>query len=122
MGPNPKVYVFTMAIATEWDLETALRGILAHVQASAIVLFGSQARGEGHSGSDLDLLVVATKDALRGRPSYEVLGEIYRDLSVLPMSVDLLLYTPEEIEARRHSLNHVIAHALRQGKILHGHV
>jgi len=111
-----------MAIATEMDLETAVRGILAHVQASAIVLFGSQARGEGHSGSDMDLLVVATKEALKGCPRHEVLGEIYRDLSVLPMSVDLLLYTPEEIEARRHSLNHVIAHALRQGKILHGGV
>ena len=111
-----------MAIATDMDLETAVRGILAHVQATAIVLFGSQARGEGHSGSDMDLLVVATKEALKGSPRHEVLGEIYRDLSVLPMSVDLLLYTPEEVEARRDSLNHVIAHALGQGKMLHGRV
>jgi uncharacterized protein len=111
-----------MAIATQMDLDTAVRGILAHVQATAIVLFGSQARGEGRSSSDMDLLVVATKEALQGNPRHEVLGEIYRDLSILPMSVDLLLYTPEEVDARRHSLNHVIAHALRQGKILHGRV
>lgn len=111
-----------MGVATEMDLETAVRGILAQVEASAIVLFGSQARGESHSGSDIDLLIVATKEALKGSPRHEVVGEIYRDLSALPMSVDLLLYTPEEVEARRESLNHVIAHALRQGKFLHGRV
>jgi predicted nucleotidyltransferase len=111
-----------MAIATQLDLDTAVRAILAHVQASAIVLFGSQARGEGHSGSDIDLLVVASTEAFRGNPRYEITGKIYRDLAELPMGVDLLLYTPEEIEARRHSLNHVIAHALRQGKLLHGRI
>lgn len=111
-----------MAIATKLELDTAVRAILTHVQASAIVLFGSQARGEVHSNSDIDLLVVAAVEALEGKPRYEITGAIYRDLAELPMGVDLLLYTPDEIEARRHSLNHVIAHALRQGKILHGRV
>jgi predicted nucleotidyltransferase len=111
-----------MSIATQSDLETAVRAVLAHVQASAIVLFGSQARGESHSGSDIDLLIVAPTSALRGIPRHEIMGDIYRDLADLPMDVDLLLYTPEEIEARRDSLNHVIAHALRQGKFLHGQI
>jgi len=39
-----------------------------------------------------------------------------------PFGIDLLLYTPEEVENRRHSLNHVVARALREGRILHGHV
>lgn len=111
-----------MAIATQLELDTAVRAILAHVQASAIVLFGSQASGEIHSNSDIDLLVVASVEALDGKPRYEITGAIYRDLAELPMGVDLLLYTPDEIEARRYSLNHVIAHALRQGRLLHGRV
>ena len=111
-----------MATATQMELELAVRAVLAHVRAEAILLFGSQAREESHSGSDMDLLIVAGKDALGGVPGYEVLGRIYRELSVLPMGVDLLLYTPEEVEARRNSLNHVIAHALREGRFLYGRI
>jgi predicted nucleotidyltransferase len=111
-----------VATATQMELELVVRAVLAHLDASAILLFGSQARGDSHPGSDMDLLIVAGKDALGGRPGYEVLGQIYRELSVLPMGVDLLLYTPQEVQARRNSLNHVIARALREGRLLHGHV
>ena len=114
--------LFHMAVATQTELDISVQAILAHVDASAIVLFGSQAREETHADSDIDLLVVAPTDSLRGSPRYEVMGRIYRDLSVLPMGVDLLLYTPDEVEARRDSLNHVIAHALRHGRLLHGRI
>jgi len=60
-----------------------------------LVLFGSQARGEGHEDSDVDLLVVV--DALTETEQREILdlaydagaaGEEYIALSPLPYSVE----------------------------------
>ena len=110
-----------MATATKLDLDHAVRVILSRIDADAIVLFGSQARGDAGEHSDIDLLLVATKEAMGGLPRYEILGKIWRDLAEVPFGMDLLLYTPEEVEQRRHSLNHVVARALREGRVLHGH-
>lgn len=111
-----------MATATPLDLDIAVRAILSRIEATAIVLFGSQARGEAGEHADIDLLVVAPREAMGNGPRHELLGGIWRDLAGSPFGIDLLLYTPEEVESRRHSMNHVVARALREGRILFGHV
>jgi hypothetical protein len=40
-------------------------------------------------------------------------------LAHYPISQDLLVYTPAEIEEWRSSRNHVIGRALREGKLLY---
>lgn len=110
-----------MAVATQTELELIVEAILERIAAQGVVLFGSQARHEASEHSDIDLLIVASLDAMAGTARHEILGKIYRDVADIPIGIDLLLYTPEEVDARRDSLNHVIAHALREGRILHGH-
>lgn len=111
-----------MAVATQNELDVIVKAILGRVAAQAIVLFGSQARKDATERSDIDLLVVASKEAMAGVPRHEILGKVYRDVAEIPIGIDLLLYTPQEVDARRGSLNHVIAHALREGRVLHGNV
>lgn len=78
--------------------------------AEKIIVFGSAARGELTIFSDLDVIVVMKTDIdfiKRLRCMYEKLK---------PRSVDILIYTPEEIEAEG---NVFIKNALREGKIVY---
>jgi predicted nucleotidyltransferase len=43
---------------TETDLQEITRRIVAAANPVKVILFGSQARGTAHPGSDLDLLVI----------------------------------------------------------------
>jgi len=66
----------------------------------AIVLFGSRARGDARSDSDIDLLVVA--DGLARDPVSRLI-ELRRGLNglmaTLPGSLDLVARTPSEVES-----------------------
>jgi hypothetical protein len=54
-----------------------------------------------------------------GKARRHRLGRLYCTLGHLPISKDLLLYTPEEVETWRGTRNHVIAQALREGRIVY---
>ncbi|HXU45513.1 MAG TPA: nucleotidyltransferase domain-containing protein [Thermoanaerobaculia bacterium] len=60
--------------------------------AERAVVFGSYARGTGDGYSDLDVVVVLSTD----RPPTERGSLLCELLDALPVSVDLLVYTPEE--------------------------
>ncbi len=78
-----------------------------------VILFGSTARGDVGSTSDLDLLVVR-RDA---RPPAARLDALYRRMGPR-VAVDLLVYTPEELEAARASSS-FLRSALRDGEVLY---
>lgn len=91
--------------------------IVREVHPQMIVLFGSQARGDGGPDSDWDFLIVGEADPKESRRHQ--LGRLYCALGHFPISKDLLLYTPEEVETWRGARNHVIAQALREGRIVY---
>jgi predicted nucleotidyltransferase len=64
---------------------------------SAIYLFGSQAYGNPHPGSDIDLLVVVQDDQ---RTAYERDADAYRALMGIDFPVDVQVYTRSEFESR----------------------
>jgi predicted nucleotidyltransferase len=76
-----------------------------------IVVFGSYARGETTPHSDLDLLVVLPEVEHKR----DAAVAMRRVLSDLPVSKDVVVATPEEIETRRNSTWHIIARALDDG-------
>jgi predicted nucleotidyltransferase len=86
---------------------TALKGVLGE-RLIALVLFGSQARGEGNETSDWDLLLIATDLPLGSLKRHLVLKRAlpprWRGRSAL------LAKTPEEFEARLPALYLDIAH------------
>jgi len=58
------------------------------------VLFGSRARGTARVDSDFDVLVIAPS----GKPRYRRSAPLYTALADLPAEVELIVYTPEEVE------------------------
>jgi predicted nucleotidyltransferase len=108
-----------MALATDVMLDEITRVIVNLIDPEQVILFGSYASGAARDDSDIDLLIVdgGTFDERRSRRA--VKGRIWRELARFPVPKDILLYTPEEIAMWRESRNHVIAHALREGRIVY---
>ena len=97
------------------DLE-ALRARLApHLRrARRAIVFGSVARGEADEWSDLDLLVVADTT----RPFFERWRDFAGLFDVWPR-LDLLVYTPAELEHLRAEGRAFIEHVLAAGVVVH---
>lgn len=98
-------------------LEQIVRRIVEVAHPQKIVLFGSRARGEHRSDSDLDLLVIQESS----EPRWERTVSLYRALAGLSLGVDkdIVVYTPEEVEEWRDASLHFVTTALREGKVLY---
>lgn len=83
--------------------------------AEAIVLFGSHARGQAGENSDVDLLVIAESDLPRHKRS----RQLHLLFKPYPFAMDILVYTPEEVETERHFELSFISRVLREGKSLY---
>ena len=97
------------------DLDELKRRVAPHVQrAIKVIAFGSVARGESDQWSDLDLIVVAETD----RPFLERFKDFAGLYDVWP-ALDLLVYTPAELQRMVAEENPLVTQALREGVILH---
>ena len=76
-----------------------------------VIAFGSRARGEALADSDLDLILVSPKFA-----SMQSLDRPVKVLEALdqPGGLELLCYTPEEFEEKRHELG-IVRVAVEEG-------
>ncbi len=80
-----------------------------------IVLFGSHARGTARPDSDLDLLIVEESTLPRYRRAPRYLRSL---VGVFPAK-DVIVWTPEEIDAWRNVPNAFITTVLREGRTLY---
>jgi predicted nucleotidyltransferase len=80
-----------------------------------VILFGSRARGDAKRDSDVDLLVVLP----RVQNKRDDAIAIRRVLADLPVSKDVFVTTPEELERRGNLVGTVLRPALREGKVLY---
>ena len=92
-------------------LAEVISRIVEVAQPDRVILFGSAARGEAGPDSDLDLLVVKAGVPHRGH----LAQQIYVSLFGIPVPVDVLVVTPEDLESHRHSVGSIIGPALREG-------
>jgi len=99
-----------------WEhLTSRLRPIFQRRQVLRAVVFGSLAQGDASRRSDLDLIIIQnTRKHFLDR--YEgLLREITQ--AVPGRDIDLLVYTPQELEQIAH--RPFIARALREGRIIY---
>lgn len=55
-----------------------IKSIIKEVAPAAkVILFGSQARGEAHDGSDVDLMVILKQDKITRNEEKEILSHLY---------------------------------------------
>jgi predicted nucleotidyltransferase len=79
------------------------------------VLFGSHARGTARPDSDLDLLIIEDSTLPRYRRAPRYLRAL---VGVFPAK-DVVVWTPEEVDAWRNVPNAFITAALREGRTLY---
>ena len=94
---------------------TMVDRIVGRFQPARVVLFGSRARGSAGEWSDVDLLIVMRNVADKRKAAIE----IRRSLADMPVSKDIIVATPEEIERRGHVVGTVLHAALREGTVLY---
>jgi len=88
-------------------------GIAAN--AERVILFGSHARGEASKNSDVDLMIIAESDL----PRFKRSRELYKLFRPYPFGMDLVFYTPEEIEKGKKSPFSFVSSVLLEGKTLY---
>ena len=105
--------------ATDETLRQIVRTIVQETDPEQIILFGSQARGEARPDSDVDLIIIEKEPYGPNRSRRLRAAKLYQALMRCGVPTDILLYSQAEVERWRHSLNNVLARALREGKILY---
>jgi predicted nucleotidyltransferase len=108
------------ATISEAQLQQMAAEILQEIPEAEVRLFGSHARGQGRSDSDVDLMIIVTDAWYAQHNWFETLGLLWRKLAHHRVPIDLLLYPRSQVEERRHWLSHVIALAHREGRVLDG--
>lgn len=96
-------------------LQEVVKRIVEAVDPDKIILFGSYAYGKPHEGSDLDILVVMESDL----PRYKRSVPIYRALAGLLIPKDVLVYTPQEIEAWKDVPQAFITSIVKKGRVIY---
>ena len=104
---------------TEQILSSLSQEIVRRIRAAAepekIILFGSYARGEEKTDSDLDIFIIIDSDL----PRYKRAVPFYQALSGLGVAKDIVVYTPSEVGEWQTASCSLVATVLREGQVLY---
>jgi len=96
-------------------MDEIVRRIVKTIDPEKIILFGSRARRDARSESDIDLLVIAEST----QPRYRRAAPLYGALSDILAPMDILVYSPEEVQEWSQVPQAFVTTAIREGKVLY---
>jgi uncharacterized protein len=96
-------------------LSDIVQRLVSAIDPDKLVLFGSRARGRGEPDSDYDILIIKGEP----NPAHRRTGPLYRKLHGIPNSVDLLWFTPQEVDEWSEVRQHVATQAVRNGIVVY---
>ena len=99
----------------EPPIETIVQKIAEAFHPRRIVMFGSRARGDTRHDSDLDLMVEMETDD----PPAERVRAISALFALRRWAMDLIVYTPQELEQQRRYRNSLVRVIEAEGKVLY---
>ncbi len=99
----------------EDKINTIVERITSKYDPKAIIVFGSVAKGTSTEDSDLDIAVILDSD----------LSEHDRNVDVrvcigpIGMAMDLMVFTPEEVETEKADQNSIVSEILNTGEVVY---
>ena len=107
-------------LVTDATIRAMVDAIVAEAEPEQVILFGSRGRGDHRTGSDVDLIVVEGEGFGPGRSRLREMTRLNAAVRDFGVTTDILVYSRAEVGYWRDSLNHVVARALREGKVVYG--
>ena len=104
-----------MAVSTQVSPELIVQRLLRAGHPQRIILFGSQACNSARERSDYDLLIIERSELPRSARA----ATYYRALSDLPIEVDVVVFTPEEVRDWERVPQAFVTTAVREGRTLY---
>ena len=101
---------------TQEKIEEVKKRIVDNFHPEKIILFGSYATGTPTEDSDLDLLIIQKTDLPRGQRR----GEIRKRLRDIKIPMDILIYTPEEVDYWKDASMAFVTRIINEGKTIYG--
>lgn len=89
--------------------------IVRRLRPKRVILFGSRARGDARPDSDLDLFI--EMETTRRPPERAI--EVSSLFGLRPWSLDVIVYTPQEVERFRGDRGSLLARIEREGRLLY---
>ena len=108
-----------MTAVTRVLIDRMVQAIVDEVDPEQVILFGSRGRGNHRHDSDVDLIVVEGEPFGPQRSRHREMVRLYHALAGFPVAADVLVYSREDVDYWRDSLNHVLARALREGQVVY---
>jgi uncharacterized protein len=108
-----------MTPATDMLIQEMARAIVREVNPRKVILFGSYGKGNPGRDSDVDLLIIQDKPFGKDRSRFREISKVRRVLSQFRVPKDILVYSSDEVAKWENSMNHILAHCLREGRVLY---
>jgi len=100
----------------EDEINTIVKRIAKECNPKAIIVFGSVASDTCNDESDIDMMVILDTEMTY----YERTLAIRRSIGITSTPLDILVFTPEEIEEGKQKRGSVVYEALNKGKVVYG--
>jgi len=84
-----------------------------------VILFGSYARGHAGPESDLDFLVIEDRPFGPDRSRRKESTMLWKILASFRAAKDILIYSSDEVSKWQNTKNHIIARAIKDGRVLY---
>ncbi len=104
---------------TKAQIDEIVRRIVEYCHPERIILFGSYASGTANDDSDLDLAVVWDTDLPKHERTIAVRQAIRAKGKKWFFPMDILVYTPEEMEEWKENPYHLIHEIILTGKTIY---
>lgn len=108
-----------MTPVTDELIGRMVQTVVDEVDPEQVILFGSRGRGDAREDSDIDLIVIEAEPFGAKRSRHKELARLYRAIAGFRVPADVLVYSHEDVEYWRDSLNHVLARGLREGQVMY---
>ncbi|HIJ83336.1 MAG TPA: nucleotidyltransferase domain-containing protein [Magnetococcales bacterium] len=112
----------TEFLVTDSMLQEMVRTIVREVDPTRIILFGSRAMNINRLDSDIDLLVIEAGHFGPTRSRRAEAVKLWSALARFRVPKDILVFTEEEVQHLKDVFDHVVYHAMKNGRMLYERV